>query len=60
LPEEMRQTDAFLFLLVGAVGAMIIMFGKRLYMGAYWLFVPLPLEVRFRRAFRRGRWAAPA
>jgi len=56
LPEEMRQTDVSLFSLLGAVGAIIVMFGKRLYMGAYWLLVPLPLEVRFRRAFMRGRW----
>jgi len=29
---------------------------KRFVMGLYWLFVPLPLEVSFRRARNRGEW----
>jgi len=29
---------------------------KRSVMGLYWLFVPLPLEVSFRRARNRGQW----
>jgi hypothetical protein len=56
-PEQMQQSPQnFWFVLCAAVLAGAIAFGMRIYKGWYWLFVPLPLQVRFKRAMRRGKW----
>jgi hypothetical protein len=50
------STDAFRTVAWIALLGWIILNIKRLYMGLYWVFVPLPLEVKFRRARARGDW----
>lgn len=56
-PEQMTQSpQTFWLVFAAAVVAGIFLFGMRMYKGWYWLFVPLPLQVRFGRAMRRGEW----
>jgi hypothetical protein len=56
-PEQMTQSpQIFWFVVCAALLAGAIKFGMRIYKGWYWLFVPLPLQVRFERAMRRGEW----
>jgi hypothetical protein len=56
-PEELlTNPQVFWFACLGVVGMMVFTFGMRIYKGWYWIFVPLPLAVRFKRAMWRGAW----
>jgi hypothetical protein len=54
--DVMPSTDTFYTLFWLAVFGWVVLHVKRLYMGLYWLLVPLPLEVRFQQARARGDW----
>jgi hypothetical protein len=56
-PDQMEQSPEKFWLALGAaLVAGAFAFGAHIYKGWYWLFVPLPLQVRFQRATRRGEW----
>jgi hypothetical protein len=51
-----QRTDMFQWAALIALIGFLLLSAKRIIMGLYWVFVPLPLEVRFRRARARGDW----
>ena len=56
-PEQMQQSPQNFWLVTcAAMLAGGIAFGMRIYKGWYWLFVPLPIRVRFKRAMLRREW----
>ena len=56
-PRQMQQSPQnFWLVFCAALLAGAFAFGMRIYKGWYWLFVPLPIQVRFQRAMWRGEW----
>jgi len=51
-----QSTSAFYWTASISIVVFLVLSLKRLVMGAYWIFVPLPLETSFRRARTRGDW----
>jgi hypothetical protein len=51
-----QSTSAFNWVALISLLVFLALFIKRIIMGLYWVLVPLPLEVRFRRARARGDW----
>jgi len=54
-----QSPGTFFKWLIILLGTYAAGFGYLIYKGAYWLFVPLPLKIRFDRARAEGQWPQP-
>jgi hypothetical protein len=51
-----QPIDGFRYIATMTLALWLLVSFKRLYMGLYWVYANLPVEVVFNRAWARGRW----